>query len=111
MLGIFIPSSHLNGVMSETPPSFPVRIQLSPEEMTFESIKQAIYHQAGALQQAHKPFSYLRLGKELYEILNRRLVFRTPAHKELPYFITPFGNLRVKHVHEDEIPDDVFVIE
>jgi hypothetical protein len=32
----------------------------------------------------------------LLEILNRRLVFKTAAHKDLPHFITPYGNLEAE---------------
>jgi hypothetical protein len=81
------------------------------ESQSFEEIKNAVYERAAALWKAQKPFSKIRFGKDLYEILNRRLVFRTPAHKELPHFITPFGSLRVLAVHEGEIENDAFVIE
>jgi hypothetical protein len=101
--------------MPETPeprPTTPPELTRIPHEaMSFEEIKNAVYDRAGALTQAQKPFSRIRLGKELYEILNRRLVFKTPAHKELPHFITPFGSLRVQAVHEGEIEHDAFVIE
>jgi len=86
-------------------------IKLEPESMNFESIKNAVYHEMGRLHEVQQPRTTLKLGKDLYEILNRRLVFRTPAHKELPHFITPFGSLRVKIVNESEIDDDSFVIE
>jgi hypothetical protein len=81
------------------------------EAQSFEEIKNAVYERAAALWKAQKQFSKVKLGKDLYEILNRRLVFRTPAHKELPHFITPFGSLRVVTVNENEIEHDAFVIE
>ena len=92
--------------------SDPLPITRIPHEaQSFEEIKNAIYERASELWKAQKQFGVLKLGKDLYEILNRRLVFRTPAHKELPHFITPFGSLRVQTVHEGEIEHDAFVIE
>ena len=101
--------------MPETPESDLIAssdpTHISHEAMSFEEIKNAVYERAAALWKEQKPFTRIRLGKDLYEILNRRLVFRTPAHKELPHFITPFGSLRVQTVHEGEIEHDAFVIE
>lgn len=97
--------------MPEPPVVSQIIIQIPHEAMSFEEIKNAIYEQAGAYAKLQRPFSKLRLGKDLYEILNRRLVFKTPAHKELPHFITPFGSLRVQNVTDGELEPDAFVIE
>lgn len=95
---------------NEQPDPSPIT-RIPHEAQSFEEIKNAVYERASELSKAQKPFGVLKLGKDLYEILNRRLVFRTPAHKELPHFITPFGSLRVQTVNEHEIEHDAFVIE
>ena len=75
-----------------------VRIKLSEDDPTYETIKQAIYAQARYLFEKNQPIRQLLLSKDIYEILNRRLVFKTAAHKDLPHFITPYGNLRVEEM-------------
>lgn len=78
----------------------PVRVKVIPEDLTYDAIKSAIYTQARYLHERSRPIAKLVLSRDLYEILNRRLVFKTPAHKEKPYFVTPFGNLRVDIMDE-----------
>ena len=73
-----------------------IRVKLSEDDLTYESIKNAIYAQARYLHEKESPISKLMLSKDLFEILNRRLVFKTAAHKDLPHFITPYGNLEVE---------------
>jgi hypothetical protein len=73
-----------------------VRIKLTEDDLTYETIKNAIYAQARYLHEKEKPIAKLLLSKDLFEILNRRLVFTTTAHKDLPHFITPYGNLEVE---------------
>ena len=77
-----------------------VRVQLPPEDLTYESIKTAIYAQARYLCEHGTPIGTLLISKDVYEILNRRLVFKTAAHRDLPQFITPFGNLKVQPMDE-----------
>jgi hypothetical protein len=73
-----------------------VRIKLTEDDLTYETIKNAIYAQARYLHEKGKPIAKLLLSKDLFEILNRRLVFKTAAHKDLPHFITPYGNLEAE---------------
>jgi hypothetical protein len=73
-----------------------VRIKLTEDDLTYETIKNAIYTQARYLHEKGKPITKLLLSKDLFEILNRRLVFKTAAHKDLPHFITPYGNLEAE---------------
>src|SRR5256885_13285300 len=73
-----------------------VRVQLPEDDLSFETIKGAIYAQARYLHEKGQPISKVLLSKDLYEILNRRLVFKTAAHKDPPHFITPYGNLQVE---------------
>ena len=80
---------------SNAAPSDLVRIKLPEDDLTYDTIKNAIYAQARYLFEKGKPIRELLLSKDIYEILNRRLVFKTTAHKDLPHFITPYGNLRV----------------
>ena len=75
-----------------------VRIKLADDDLSYETIKNAIYAQARYLYEKEKPIAKLMLSKDLFEILNRRLVFKTAAHKDLPHFITPYGNLRVEEM-------------
>ena len=77
-----------------------VRVQLSEEDLSFETIKSAIYAQARYLFEHEKPIAKLLLSSDLFEILNRRLVFKTAAHKDAPHFITPYGNLEVEAMSE-----------
>ena len=72
------------------------RVKLSEDDLTYETIKSAIYAQARDLHEKGKPIAKLLLSKDLFEILNRRLVFKTAAHKDLPHFITPYGNLEAE---------------
>lgn len=81
-----------------------VRVKLDPQDLSYEAIKTAIYSQARYLYEHATPMSLLLLSRDVYEILNRRLVFKTAAHRDLPQFITPFGNLRVQQM--DETLDD-----
>jgi hypothetical protein len=83
-------NSPSNGISSDL-----VRVKLSENDLTYDTIKNAIYAQARYLFEKDKPIRELLLSKDIYEILNRRLVFKTAAHKEQPHFITPYGNLRV----------------
>ena len=73
-----------------------VRVKLADDDLTYETIKNAIYAQARYLHEKGKPFQTLLLSKDLGEILNRRLVFKTAAHKDFPHFITPYGNLETE---------------
>ncbi len=77
-----------------------VRVKLSEEDLSFETIKSAIYAQARYLFERDQPISKLLLSKDIFEILNRRLVFTTAAHKDAPHFITPYGNLEVEAMNE-----------
>jgi hypothetical protein len=81
--------------------SDPVRIKLTENDVGYDAIKTAIYAQARYLFEKEKPIRELLLSKDLYEILNRRLVFKTSAHKDLPHFITPYGNLAVEQMGDD----------
>ncbi|MFI5202528.1 MAG: hypothetical protein ACHQNE_09095 [Candidatus Kapaibacterium sp.] len=83
-----------------SPPADLVRVQLSEEDLSFETIKSAIYAQARYLFERNQPIAKLLLSKDLFEILNRRLVFKTAAHKDAPHFITPYGNLEVEAMNE-----------
>lgn len=85
-------------------------VQVPGEQLTYESIKTAIYQHSKSLYERKLPLSCLKLGKDIYEILNKRLVFRTPAHKDLPHFITPFGSLRVP-APDEALDPDCFVID
>lgn len=78
-----------------------VRVKLLETDMTYDAIKSAIYAQSRYLFEKHEPLSKLLLSKDLYEILNRRLVFKTAAHKGPPHFITPYGNLEVEVMGDD----------
>jgi hypothetical protein len=73
-----------------------VRIKLAEDDFSYETIKSAIYAQSRYLHEKGKPIRKLLLSKDLFEILNRRLVFKTAAHKDLPHFITPYGNLEAE---------------
>jgi hypothetical protein len=77
-----------------------VRVKLQPDDLTSEAIKTAIYAQARYLYEHGSTISLLLLSRDVYEILNRRFVFKTAAHRDLPQFITPFGNLRVQPMDE-----------
>ncbi len=83
---------------TDSPPSTAdlIRVKLSEDDLTYETIKNAIYAQARDLHANGKPLAKLLLSKDLFEILNRRLVFKTAAHKDLPHFITPYGNLEAE---------------
>jgi hypothetical protein len=72
------------------------RVKLSENDLTYEGIKNAIYAQARDLHEKGKPIAKLLLSKDVFEILNRRLVFKTATHKDLPHFITPYGNLEAE---------------
>ncbi len=73
-----------------------VRVKVGEEELSYEAIKNAIYAQARDLHEKGKPIAKVLLSRDLFEILNRRLVFTTAAHKDLPHFITPYGNLEAE---------------
>src|SRR5665213_1567616 len=77
-----------------------VRVKLSEDDLSFDTIKSAIYAQARYLFEREKPIAKLLLSQDLFEILNRRLVFKTAAHKDAPHFITPYGNLEVEAMGE-----------
>jgi len=77
-----------------------VRIKLSEDDLSFETIKGAIYEQSRYLFERNHPIAKLLLSSDLFEILNRRLVFTTAAHKDAPHFITPYGNLEVEAMNE-----------
>jgi len=96
---------------SDTPVSDLVRVKLPEDDLSFETIKGAIYSQARYLHEKGQPISKVLLSKDLYEILNRRLVFKTPAHKEAPHFITPYGNLAVREMGPDLDEPLSFIIE
>ena len=79
-----------------------VRVKLPEDDLSFDTIKSAIYAQTRYLFEKNQTAgltdraSKLLLSKDLFEILNRRLVFKTAAHNDLPHFITPYGNLEVE---------------
>ncbi len=52
-----------------------IRVKLSEDDLTYETIKNAIYTQARYLHEKGKPIAKLLLSKDLFEILNRRIVF------------------------------------
>lgn len=86
-------------------------VRIPHEQLTYESIKAAVYDHAKRLYDQKRTITTLHLGKDLYEILNKRLVFRTAAHRELPHFITPSGSLRVPPPEEGAVQTDCFVID
>ena len=88
-----------------------VRIKLAEDDLTYDSIKTAIYSQARYLHEKGSTISKLLVSKDLYEILNRRLVFKTAAHKDRPHFITPYGNLRVEEMGPELDEALSFIIE
>jgi hypothetical protein len=88
-----------------------VRVQLPEDDLSFDAIKAAIYSQARYLHEKGQPISHLLLSKDLHEILNRRLVFKTPAHKDQPHFITPYGNLTVEIMGDELDAPLSFIIE
>ncbi len=73
-----------------------LRVKLTDDDLTYDTIKSAIYAQARDLHARGDHIGKLLLSKDLFEILNRRLVFKTAAHKDLPHFITPYGNLEAE---------------
>ncbi len=83
-------------VNSEAPFADLVRVKLAEDDLSYETIKSAIYAQSRYLHEKGKPIQKLLLSKDLFEILSRRLVFKTAAHKDLPHFITPYGNLQAE---------------
>lgn len=89
----------------------PVRVKLPDDDLAYDTIKTAIYAQARYLYERTQPIKTLLLSKDIYEILNRRLVFKTPAHKELPHFVTPCGNLRVEQMSAELDEPLSFIIE
>ncbi|GEM_PF-2548104 len=88
-----------------------VRVKLSEDDLSYDAIKSAIYAHSRYLYEKGQSISKLLLSKDLFEILNRRLVFKTAAHKDYPHFITPYGNLEV--IEMDENLDEAlsFIIE
>ena len=98
----------------ETPPAIHpdlVRVKIPEDSLTYDAIKTAIYAQARYLFEKGQAIKVLLLSQDIYEILNRRLLFKTPAHKELPHFVTPFGNLRVEQMSADLDEPLSFIIE
>jgi hypothetical protein len=93
-------SEQTQAIRTDSVSSDLVRVKLSEDDLTFEAIKSAIYAQARYLFEREKPIAKLLLSKDLFEILNRRLVFTTAAHKDAPHFITPYGNLEVETMNE-----------
>jgi hypothetical protein len=87
-----------------------VRMKLQPDDLTYDTIKTAIYAQARYLYEHGSEITTLLLSRDVYEILNRRLVFKTAAHRDLPQFITPFGNLRVQPMDETLDEELSFII-
>jgi hypothetical protein len=87
-----------------------VRVKLSEDDLIYETIKNAIYAQARYLHEKGKPITMLLLSKDLFEILNRRLVFKTNAHKDLAHFITPYGNLEAEAMNESMDEPMSFII-
>jgi len=73
-----------------------VRVKLPENDLSYDTIKNAIYAQTHYLFDKGQSIAKLLLSKDLFEILNRRLVFTTAAHKDRPHFITPYGNLQVE---------------
>ncbi|HEY3876382.1 MAG TPA: hypothetical protein VGM92_12980 [Candidatus Kapabacteria bacterium] len=73
-----------------------LRVKLDENQLSFETIKSAIYAHARFLYEQNAPFQKLLVSKDLFEILNRRMVFKTAAHRDHPHFITPYGNLEVE---------------
>ncbi len=87
-----------------------IRVKLSEDDLTFDTIKNAIYTQARDLHERAKPIAKLLLSKDLFEILNRRLVFKTNTHKDLAHFITPYGNLEAEAMNESMDEPMSFII-
>ena len=73
-----------------------VRVKLDENDLAFDTVKNAIYAHARFLYEQNAPLEKLLISKDLFEILNRRLVFTTTAHRDHPHFITPYGNLQVE---------------
>ncbi len=96
---------------ADSAPAELVRVKIADEDPSFETIKTAIYAQAKYFYEHKQLFSRLLLSQDLFEILNRRLVFKTAAHKDAPHFITPFGNLEVHAMGADLDEALSFIIE
>jgi hypothetical protein len=87
-----------------------LRVKVLPDDLSYEAIKTAIYEHAQELSQ-RIGIRRLLLSRDIYEILNRRLVFKTAAHKDAVHFVTPFGNLRVEQMDEALDEPLSFIIE
>ena len=87
-----------------------VRVKLAEHDRSFDAIKSAIYAQARYLFEKGQPLSKLLLSNDVFEILDRRLVFKTAAHKDAPHFITPYGNLEVEKMDEEMEEPMSFII-
>lgn len=88
----------------------PVRLRIAGDDLTYEAIKTAIYAQARYQFEHGRPMRTLLISRDIYEIMGRRLVFKTAAHKDFPHFITPFGNLRVEQMPEEQNEAQTFII-
>jgi hypothetical protein len=77
----------------------------------FEEIKYAIYERMRLLHEQKMSAQELHLSRDIYEILNKRLVFKTGAHKEASNFITPYGNLLVAGAKNEVSEPGTIVIE
>jgi hypothetical protein len=88
-----------------------IRVKVLPDDLSYEAIKSAIYEHAQDLSQSPLAMRRLLLSRDIYEILNRRLVFKTAAHKDAVHFVTPFGNLRVEQMDEALDEPLSFIIE
>jgi|SRR6185312_4204993 len=106
---------HPDSPISDTDPAAGtdkgVRIKISTEDLSFDVLKSTIYTQVQQLHEhGHVP-TYLLLSSDIYEILNKRLVFKTAAHKEHPHLITPYGNLLVMQMTAELDQPLSFIIE
>lgn len=86
-------------------------VQLENIELTYETIREAIFDQAQELYEAGRSLKHLLLSKDIYEILDKRLAFKTSAHKDPVHFITPHGNLEVMPMSPELDRPRTFLIE
>lgn len=88
-----------------------VRVKLDESDLSFETVKTAIYAHARFLYEQNTPLQKVLISKDLFEILNRRMVFKTAAHRDRPHFITPYGNLEVEPMPDDLEEAASFIIQ
>ncbi|MEO6940889.1 MAG: hypothetical protein ABI444_12255 [Candidatus Kapaibacterium sp.] len=110
----------------DEPPFDRPRVAMLVEDLTYEKIKSAIYQHVQQIYELGEQMSYLMLSTDIYEILNKRLVFKPPAHKtddknskedrsskegSTAHFITPYGNLLVAKMDAATDAEHTFLVE